>query len=226
MIDGVDTTNLLNGTSGKTLPPDFVDTVQAKASGYAAEYRASLGGVISAITQIGRQPVPRQRRHLLHQRRPAGRRAADAPAEPVEPEHRRVRDDADRRLRPVRSRSATSAVRSRSDRVWFFVGYDPSWTSRTRTVRFSAPSTVGTFSQKPITNIVNYNVTGQITPQPSRPIRRIESARQGRLRAAGVGPGRRQHGEPGALSVGDPPRRVERLLLGRGRLGRQQPDLR
>ncbi|HET7219525.1 MAG TPA: carboxypeptidase-like regulatory domain-containing protein [Vicinamibacterales bacterium] len=39
LIDGVDTTNLLNGTSGKTLPVDFVDTVQAKASGYAAEYR-------------------------------------------------------------------------------------------------------------------------------------------------------------------------------------------
>ena len=53
MIDGVDTTNLLNGTSGKALPPDFVDTVQAKASGYKAEYRASLGGVISAITKSG-----------------------------------------------------------------------------------------------------------------------------------------------------------------------------
>jgi len=53
MIDGVDTTNLLNGTSGKTLPVDFVDTVQAKASGYAAEYRASLGGVISAISKSG-----------------------------------------------------------------------------------------------------------------------------------------------------------------------------
>ena len=53
MIDGVDTTNLLNGTSGKSLPVDFVDTVQAKASGYAAEYRASLGGVISAITKSG-----------------------------------------------------------------------------------------------------------------------------------------------------------------------------
>ena len=35
------------------LPPDFVDTVQAKASGYSAEYRASIGGVISAITKSG-----------------------------------------------------------------------------------------------------------------------------------------------------------------------------
>ncbi len=53
IIDGVDTTNLLNGTSGKSVPPDFVDTVQAQASGYAAEYRASLGGVISDITKSG-----------------------------------------------------------------------------------------------------------------------------------------------------------------------------
>ena len=55
MIDGVDTTNLLNGTSGKGVAPEFVQEVQVKASGYNAEYRASLGGVISAISKIREQ---------------------------------------------------------------------------------------------------------------------------------------------------------------------------
>ena len=53
MIDGVDTTDLRFGTSGKTLANDFVQEVQVKSSGYNAEYRAAIGGVISAITKSG-----------------------------------------------------------------------------------------------------------------------------------------------------------------------------
>jgi hypothetical protein len=53
VIDGVDTTNLQNGTSGKTVFTDFVDQVQIKSSGYAAEYGGSTGGVINAITKSG-----------------------------------------------------------------------------------------------------------------------------------------------------------------------------
>ena len=37
MIDGVDTTNLPNGTSGKGVAPEFVEEVQVKASGYNAD---------------------------------------------------------------------------------------------------------------------------------------------------------------------------------------------
>jgi hypothetical protein len=162
LIDGVDTTNLLNGTSGKTLPVDFVDTVQAKASGYAAEYRASLGGVISAITKSGGnqyhgnagiyytsdnlQGDVRQTLRLS----PTNQNVAEYVTTPVDdyssPEP--IFDIGGPVLR---------------DRVWFFVGYNPSWTERTRTVLFNSTRQTGTFSQKPITSLLNYNVTGQIT---------------------------------------------------------------
>jgi hypothetical protein len=161
LIDGVDTTNLLNGTSGKPLPPDFVDTVQAKASGYAAEYRASIGGVISAITKSGGntyhgsggiyftndalQGDVRQTLRL----NPANQTIAEYVTTPVDdytsPE-------------PI----ADFGGPIMKDRVWFYAGYDPSWTHRTRTVTFSSTQQVATFSQKPVTNIFNYNVTGQI----------------------------------------------------------------
>jgi len=163
MIDGVDTTNLLNGTSGKTLPVDFVDTVQAKASGYAAEYRASLGGVISAIsksggnqyhgsvgmyfTSDGLQGDVRQTLRLS----PSNQNVAEYVTTPI---------DDYATSEPIFDFGGPI----KKDRVWFFVGYDPNWTSRTRTVRFGATGPYGTFSQKPITNIINYNVTGQITP--------------------------------------------------------------
>lgn len=53
IIDGMDTTNLQNGTQGKTMLLDFVQEVQVKSSGYNAEFGGSTGGVISAITKSG-----------------------------------------------------------------------------------------------------------------------------------------------------------------------------
>ena len=53
IIDGIETTNLQNGLSGKSLIVDFVDEVQVKSSGYTAEYGGATGGVINAITKSG-----------------------------------------------------------------------------------------------------------------------------------------------------------------------------
>jgi len=53
IIDGAETTDLRYGTSGKALITDFVEEVQIKSSGYAAEYGGATGGVINAITKSG-----------------------------------------------------------------------------------------------------------------------------------------------------------------------------
>jgi hypothetical protein len=52
-IDGADTTNIKNGSSGQSVSFDFVDEVQVKASGYQAEFGGSLGGVINVVTRSG-----------------------------------------------------------------------------------------------------------------------------------------------------------------------------
>jgi hypothetical protein len=52
-IDGADTTNIKNGSSGQSVSFDFVDEVQVKASGYSAEFGGSLGGVINVVTRSG-----------------------------------------------------------------------------------------------------------------------------------------------------------------------------
>ena len=52
-IDGADTTNLRTGVSGKTLLTEFVEQVQVKSSGYAAEFGGSTGGVVNVITKSG-----------------------------------------------------------------------------------------------------------------------------------------------------------------------------
>ena len=53
IIDGVETTNPQSGMQGKRLVLDFVQEVQVKSSGYAAEFGGSTGGVINVITRSG-----------------------------------------------------------------------------------------------------------------------------------------------------------------------------
>ncbi len=53
IIDGIETTDLQSGTSGKQLLADFVEEVQVKSSGYTAEYGGATGGVINVITKSG-----------------------------------------------------------------------------------------------------------------------------------------------------------------------------
>jgi outer membrane receptor protein involved in Fe transport len=53
IVDGIETTNLQSGLSGKNVIVDFIDEVQVKSSGYTAEYGGATGGVINAITKSG-----------------------------------------------------------------------------------------------------------------------------------------------------------------------------
>ena len=53
IIDGVDTAQLVNGYNGKLMVTDFVEEIQVKSSGYAAEFGGSTGGVINVLTRSG-----------------------------------------------------------------------------------------------------------------------------------------------------------------------------
>jgi len=53
VIDGVDTTDPQKGISGQGFVTDFLEEVQVKSAGYAAEYGGALGGVINAVTKSG-----------------------------------------------------------------------------------------------------------------------------------------------------------------------------
>jgi Carboxypeptidase regulatory-like domain/TonB-dependent Receptor Plug Domain len=53
IIDGIETTDLVHGQSGKNVLTDFVEEVEVKSSGYPAEYGGSTGGVINVLTKSG-----------------------------------------------------------------------------------------------------------------------------------------------------------------------------
>jgi hypothetical protein len=52
-MDGTEINENQTGTSGQSAAFEFVDEVQIKASGYAAEYGGALGGVVSVVTRQG-----------------------------------------------------------------------------------------------------------------------------------------------------------------------------
>src|SRR5688500_16434671 len=53
IIDGIDTTSPQVGTSAVPMRADFMEEVQVKSAGYAAEFGGSTGGVVNAITRSG-----------------------------------------------------------------------------------------------------------------------------------------------------------------------------
>ena len=112
IIDGIETTNLQNGLSGKSLIVDFVDEVQVKSSGYTAEYGGATGGVINAITKSGIERVPRVRALLhpgiRHDRRSAGRPCVRSSPTRVKRNTSRIRKTTKR----ASSRASRSVARS------------------------------------------------------------------------------------------------------------------
>src|SRR5687767_9153227 len=53
IIDGIDTTSPQVGTNSVPMRAEFMEEVQVKSAGYAAEFGGSTGGVINAITRSG-----------------------------------------------------------------------------------------------------------------------------------------------------------------------------
>ena len=98
-------------------------------------------------------------------------------------------------------------------------------TARARCVS-ATPAQIGTFSQKPFTTILNYNVTGQITSSLRGRFAASNQRDEGGYALPNSGPDGVSTSNPALFPVGHPPRQLERFVLRRPRLGRQQPHLR
>ena len=163
MIDGVDTTDLRFGTSGKALANDFVQEVQVKSSGYNAEYRAAIGGVISAITKSGSNQfhgsagIYYRNQDLLGDVRPSLRLV---PSNTTTSEYFTTPADEFTDTEPVFDLGGPLM----RDRIWFYAGYNPNWTETRRTVRFTANQQTATFETQPIEQNVTANFTAQLNP--------------------------------------------------------------
>ena len=166
VLDGVDTTNPYNGvagqnsanspnggTGGQGIVTDFIEEIQVKSAGYAAEFGGSVGGVINVITKSGTNDFSGA---LLGYYSDS---SWDGEVRPTyyesDPTRYRIfpRDDVTR-FEPG-GMIGGPIVR---DRLWFFAGYNPSIISATR----NPVGATRSFDQDQQIDYLTANVKGNI----------------------------------------------------------------
>ncbi|MFI4942685.1 MAG: TonB-dependent receptor domain-containing protein [Burkholderiales bacterium] len=172
VIDGAETTDVRYGTSGKRLITDFVEEVQIKSSGYAAEYGGATGGVINVLTKSGSNAFHgevgtyyssdnlgftcgREQEGYCDGRESLRR----VPADSSKMEHVTYPEDDWTRWDPGFSLSGPLV----KDKLWFFAGYQPRLETTHRAWTALADGVSRTSDQ----SIHEHYMTANITGQPS-----------------------------------------------------------
>jgi hypothetical protein len=170
IIDGAETTSLRYGYSGKSLITDFVEEVQVKSSGYAAEYGGSTGGVISAITKSGSNTFRGDVMAYFSADSlgmECGTQAAGYcdgrdslrrnPNDSSKSEYITYPEDDWTRWDPGFNLSGPIV----KDKAWFFAGYQPRLEETNRTVTTLSDGVARTSTQKIRQHYFTANITGQ-----------------------------------------------------------------
>lgn len=166
VLDGVDTTNPYNGVAGQNaaltansglggqgVVTDFIEEIQVKSAGYAAEYGGSVGGVINVITKSGTNDFNGALLGYYSDARWAGK-ARPTYYESAPSRYITFPKDTNKQFEPG-GLIGGPIVR---DRLWFFAGYNPSLISSTRTPVGATRS----FAQDQTVNYLTANVKGNV----------------------------------------------------------------
>jgi len=170
VLDGMDTTSLDEGDSGKRVIIDFVEQIQVQRSGYNPEFRAATGGVISAISKSGSNVY---RGEIgMNYSGPMLNRTLQGDVRPslnISP----IDDETLEYIYPTRLHETYSGEPVFQlggpilrDRLWFFAGVAPSREVQTREVTWRDPNPSGpqtqTFEDIETNNQYMYTVTSQL----------------------------------------------------------------
>ncbi|MCB9377755.1 MAG: TonB-dependent receptor [Holophagales bacterium] len=157
IIDGIDTTSPQEGINSVPMRADFIEEVQVKSAGYAAEYGGSTGGVINAITKSGTNDWSFGLLAQYQDRDWGGSQRATLIREGGEGVYVTQPKDDQTRIDPGFWVSGPIV----KDRLWFFASYQPGITSTDRTTNFRNGVTE-TFPQDITVDYGTANLTGNI----------------------------------------------------------------
>jgi carboxypeptidase family protein/TonB-dependent receptor-like protein len=161
-IDGVDTTNLQTGVSGKNFLVDFIDQIQVKSSGYAAEFGGSTGGVINVISKSGTNEFRGEvgtyftGDSMCCNERPTQRLVLTGLNQD---EYVTFPEDKYSRWEPFGQLGGPLL----SDKLWFYGAVTPQVERTERTVTFRSNQQTSTYKMNETTNYYSGNLTGQLT---------------------------------------------------------------
>jgi len=182
LVDGGDTTGLA-GFPGMSLPMDWIQELQVKSSGFAAEYGGALGGVVNAVTRSGGNEVHGEMRYYYYgsrlQARPRPRLQLNTRDQRIA---EYVRDPKDREIATDFGFDLGGPVVK--NRAWYFLGYQPVLDHTYRTVSFLTPQVTRQYK-----NSQNAQYwTAKLTLQPWDRLRTNFSVQSGSVRSAGMLP--------------------------------------
>ena len=166
IIDGIETTNLRNGTSGQDLIADFVEEVQVKSSGYTAEFGGATGGVINVITKSGTNAWHGSGTFNFQGSATEGGRRPNLRinlTNDTVSEYITYPEDEETRIEPGFAIGGP-IVR---DRAWFFGAYMPAMTTTNRSVSASTANNPAAAAVSSEQKITSQNFTGNLTAQLS-----------------------------------------------------------
>ncbi len=164
IIDGIETTQIISGVSGKALITDFVEEVQVKSSGYTAEYGGSTGGVINVITRTGTNQWKFEVGAYYTSDKLEGserRSLRRKPADTSQAEYVTFPKDSFTRWEPGFSAGGPVVT----DRVWGFASYQPALvsTDRAAPLRQDDGSTITVSRNEDVkTHYATANLTSQL----------------------------------------------------------------
>ena len=195
IVDGVETTNPQSGMQGKRLVLDFVQEVQVKSSGYAAEFGGSTGGVINVISRSGSNDFHGDAALYFNNDAMNGAERESlrlVPTNSRAAEYVTLPKDGSQRIEPGIGVGGPVM----KDKLWFFASYLPSLEKFERSTQFSN----GTPTEREQTDNTQYfsaNATSQLTNNSRGKIAYNSAKRT----IEGVLPGRAMPGENGTTNA-------------------------
>ena len=171
IVDGIETTDVQDGTQGKRVIADFLDEVQVKSSGYTAEYGGATGGVINVLTKSGTNSwhgnalFNWEGDKLRSDNRPTLRLNL---TNALQAEYITYPKDSVSRIEPGFSLGGPITL----NRAWFFGAYQPALITNERTVNSGTaqnPSLASSFDEDQKLNV--QFMTGNVTTQFSDSLR-------------------------------------------------------
>ena len=160
IIDGIDTTSPQVGTNAVPMRAEFMEEVQVKSAGYAAEFGGSTGGVINAITRSGTNNIHGMILSDFESRGWGGRERPilrDDTTAASRFSYVNPPKDEETRIDPGFALGGPIL----RDRLWFFGSYQPGLRDTERTVNFTNGVT-NTFEQEFRVHYGAANVTGNL----------------------------------------------------------------
>jgi hypothetical protein len=200
IVDGIDTTNLETGASGKTFVYDFLDEVQVKTSGYNAEFPGATGGVVNAITKSGTNTFHGMAGTYYSNNdslKGENRRTIRlVPTDTTKAEYITTPLDDIPNWEPVFEVGGPIVP----DRLWFLAGYAPTRGKTSRTVNFTTAPTTGSATRTFVQDNPNDRYIMKGTWQVAKPLRAAFTAAPTRGRQRGSLPSI----EPNGTSTANP----------------------